>query len=150
MTHIRYRMIKFFDFIWAGALAMWIELMAPFLIPIQWYLVFMIAAIIFDTITGIMAAIKENGAKSIKSKGIWRTIEKILIAFMVILLSEGFRRLWIPMIPLTQGVSAIIAAAEVLSVYENYRRITGVDILTKLRDKLNSRSPQNPISDENK
>lgn len=148
MTHIRYRMTKFIDFLWAGALAMWIDLMAPFLIPIQWYLVFMIAAIIFDTITGIMAARKEK--RTITSSGIWRTIEKILIAFMVILLSEGFRRLWIPMIPLTQGVSAIIAAAEVLSVYENYRRITGVDILTKLRDKLNSRSPQNPISDENK
>lgn len=141
-------MTKFIDVLWAGALAMWIDLMAPFLIPIQYYLIFMIMAIVFDTLTGIVAAAKEK--KAITSKGIWRTIEKIGIAFIVIILSEAFRKIWIPMIPLTQGVSAIIGAAELLSVYENYRRITGVDIINKLRDKLSSRSPQNPISDENK
>ena len=140
-------MTKFIDFLWAGALAMWIDLMAPFLIPVQWYLIFMIAAIVFDTLTGVLASRKEK--KAITSRGIWRTVEKIAIAFMVILLSEGFRIIWIPMIPITQGVSAIIAAAELLSVYENYRRITGVDILTKLRDKLSSRSSENPIRDEN-
>ena len=141
-------MTKFIDVLWAGALAMWIDLMAPFLIPIQWYLIFMIMAIVFDTLTGLIAARKEK--KTITSRGIWRTVEKITIAFMVILLSEGFRVIWIPSIPITQGVSAIIAAAELLSVYENYRRITGVDILTKLREKISAKSPTNPISDENK
>jgi uncharacterized membrane protein len=53
-------MNKYLDFLWVGAVAIWIDVIAPFLIPIQGYLIFMIVAIVFDTITGILAAMKQK------------------------------------------------------------------------------------------
>jgi phage-related holin len=144
-------MSKFLEWIWVGWLAVWVDMVIPFFIPIRGYLLFMLFAIIFDTITGIIAARAQK--IPITSRGIWRTIEKIVIAFIAIMLSEGFRIVFMPEIPITMGVSAIIAAAEVKSNFENYYKITGVDIATTIYAQIKDRlfpNNQNTPTDETK
>lgn len=130
-------MQKYIDLFWIGLITTWADYILPFVIPIQGYLIFMICAILSDTITGVIAAMKENN--KLTSKGIWRTIEKIVVAGIAILISEGFRVNFLPDIPLTQGVASIIAFAEVKSIFENYYRITGHDIGTVLIETVKDR-----------
>jgi phage-related holin len=137
MSHISYRMDKFLEWAWVGVLTIVAEMVVPFITPIAGYIIFMIAAIMADTVTGIIAAYKQR--KPITSKGIWRTLEKIVIAGIAIMLSHGFETLFIPELPLTKGVSAIIAFAELKSNLENYHKITGVDIGSKLLDTVKER-----------
>lgn len=123
---IKYRMTKFLDWAWVGIVTICTDMVIPFVTPISGYMFFMISAITCDTITGLMAAMKQN--KTITSRGIWRTLEKIVIAGIAIMLSYGFELLFLPDLPLTKGVAMIIAFAELKSNLENYQKITGVDV----------------------
>lgn len=142
-------MSKLIESAWVGIVAVFTELFVPFITPISWYIGFMIAAIMADTVTGIIAAIKMR--QTITSKGIWRTIQKIVIAGIAIMLSYGFELLFLPDFPLTKGVSAIISFAELKSNFENYHKITGVDIGTQLFESIKERifNYQKPNADEN-
>lgn len=143
-------MSKLIDWAWVGIITICTEMIIPFITPISGYIIFMIAAILADTITGIIAATKQK--QTITSKGIWRTIEKITIAFIAIMLSHGFEILFIPDIPLTKGVSAIIAFAELKSNMENYYKITGVDVgsawLEYIKEKISPPPKQQQHHDE--
>lgn len=127
--------------LWIAALAVWVNKVIPFLEPIQPYLIFMILAIICDTITGIMAARKQK--ITITSRGIWRTIEKIVIAGVAICISEAFRVVFLPDIALTAGVALVIAIAEMKSIFENYKAITGVDLLSHFMEKISKLNSSN-------
>jgi phage-related holin len=135
--HVKYRMAKFFDWAWVGVITVFTEMVIPFVTPISGYILFMIMAVLADTITGIIAAIKMK--QKITSRGIWRTIEKIVIAGIAIMLAQGFQVLYLPDVPLTKGVSAIIAFAELKSNMENYYKITGVDLGAAYLDQVKDR-----------
>lgn len=154
MHYIKYRMNKFLDWAWVGIITAATDAIIPFFIPVRWYIIFMICSVSADTVTGIMASIKVK--QKITSRGIWRTLEKISVASVAILTSHGFELLFIPDIPITKGVAMIIAFAELKSIFENYHKITGVELGTSLLDMIKERipsfkkpeTPQDSVSDE--
>ena len=101
---------------------------ASFLFPIKHFLLFTIAVVIADTITGIKASRKEG--KAITSKGLYRTTEKIVVYFVSILIFEGAKNTFSIPFQITYLVASMIAGTELFSVAENVKRITGVNLGT--------------------
>ena len=99
-----------------------------FFLPIKHFLLFTVAVVIADTITGIKAARKEG--KAITSKGLYRTTEKIVVYFVSILIFEGAKNTFSIPFPITYLVASMIAGTELFSVAENVKRITGVNLGT--------------------
>ena len=99
-----------------------------FFFPIKHFLLFTIAVVIADTITGIKAARKEG--KAITSKGLYRTTEKIVVYFTSILIFHGAQLTFAIPVPIVYLVSSVIAGTELFSVAENVKRITGVNLFT--------------------
>jgi uncharacterized membrane protein len=108
------------------ALALTTGFIASFFIPIQGFLLFTVAVVFADTITGIKAARKEG--QKINSKGLYRTTEKIVVYFVAILIFEGAKNTFSIPVPITYMVAMMISATELFSVAENIKRITGVNI----------------------
>ena len=97
-----------------------------FFVPIKGFLLFTVAVVFADTITGIKAAKKEG--QKISSKGLYRTTEKIVVYFVAILIFEGAKNTFTIPFPITYMVAMMISATELFSVAENIKRITGVNI----------------------
>jgi phage-related holin len=97
-----------------------------FFIPIKGFLLFTVAVVFADTITGIKAAKKEG--QKINSKGLYRTTEKIVVYFVAILIFEGAKNTFNIPFPITYAVAMMISATELFSVAENVERITGVNL----------------------
>jgi uncharacterized membrane protein len=100
--------------------------LASFFIPIQGFLLFTVAVVFADTITGIKAARKEG--QKINSKGLYRTTEKIVVYFTSILIFELAKNTFSIPFPITYMVAMMISATELFSVAENVQRITGVNL----------------------
>lgn len=92
---------------------------------------------IFDTFTGVWAA-KKRGEKITLSRGLYRTVEKILVYFLSISAAAILETVFfnaeskiefLPNLFLIYLVSASICVTEFLSLRENVQSITGVDIL---------------------
>jgi len=101
---------------------------ASFFIPIKGFLLFTVAVVFADTITGIKAARKEG--QKISSKGLYRTTEKIVVYFVAILIFEGAKNTFNIPFPITYMVAMMISGTELFSVAENIKRITGVELGT--------------------
>jgi uncharacterized membrane protein len=101
---------------------------ASFFIPIKGFLLFTVAVVFADTITGIKAAKKEG--QKISSKGLYRTTEKIVVYFVAILIFELAKNTFSIPFPITYMVAMMISATELFSVAENIKRITGVELGT--------------------
>ena len=114
-----------YDFI---AVALTTGFIFSFIFPIKHFLLFTIAVVIADTITGIKAARKEG--KAITSKGLYRTTEKIVVYFVSIMIFEGAKNTFSIPIPITYMVASMIAGTELFSIAENVKRITGVNLGT--------------------
>ena len=99
-----------------------------FFIPIKGFLIFTIFVVFADMGTGIMAAKKEG--QKINSKGLYRTIEKIVVYFCAILIFEGARNTFSLPFNITYMTAFLIAAVELTSISENIKRITGVNLRT--------------------
>jgi uncharacterized membrane protein len=96
-----------------------------FFIPIKGFLIFTIFVVFADMGTGILAAKKE--LQKINSKGLYRTMEKIVVYFCGILIFEGARNTFsLPNI--TYMAAFLIATVELYSISENIKRITGVNL----------------------
>jgi uncharacterized membrane protein len=96
-----------------------------FFIPIKGFLIFTIFVVFADMGTGIIAAKKEQ--QKINSRGLYRTIEKIIVYFCAILIFEGARNTFsLPNI--TYMAAFLIATVELYSISENIKRITGVNL----------------------
>jgi uncharacterized membrane protein len=100
--------------------------LASFFIPIKGFLLFTVAVVFADTITGIKAARKEG--QKINSKGLYRTTEKIVVYFTSILIFELAKNTFSIPFPITYMVAMMISATELFSVAENVQRITGVNL----------------------
>ena len=103
---------------------------ASFFIPIKGFLIFTIFVVFADMGTGIMAAKKEG--QKINSKGLYRTIEKIVVYFCAILIFEGAKNTFSLPFNITYMTAFLIAAVELTSISENIKRITGVNLSTLL------------------
>lgn len=99
-----------------------------FFIPIKGFLLFTVAVVFADTITGVKAAKKEG--QKISSKGLYRTTEKIVVYFVAILIFEAAKNTFSIPFPITYMVAMMISATELFSVAENIKRITGVELGT--------------------
>lgn len=99
-----------------------------FFLPIKHFLLFTIFAVLADTITGIKASKKEG--RTITSKGLYRTTEKIVIYFTSIMIFHGAQITFSIPLPVVYLVSSIIASTELYSIAENVKRITGVNLGT--------------------
>lgn len=99
-----------------------------FFIPIKGFLLFTVAVVFADTITGVKAAKKKQ--EIISSKGLYRTIEKIVVYFVAILIFEAAKNTFSIPFPITYMVAMMISATELFSVAENIKRITGVELGT--------------------
>ena len=99
-----------------------------FFIPIKGFLIFTVFVVFADMGTGIMAAKKEQ--QKINSKGLYRTMEKIVVYFCGILIFEGARNTFSLPFNITYMAAFLMAAVELTSISENIKRITGVNLTT--------------------
>ena len=101
---------------------------ASFFIPIKGFLIFIVFVVFADMGTGILAAKKEG--QKINSRGLYRTMEKIVVYFCGILIFEGARNTFSIPFNITYMTAFLMAAVELTSISENIKRITGVNLGT--------------------
>lgn len=97
-----------------------------FFVPIKGFLLFTIAVVFADMATGIKAA-KSQGHE-INSRGLYRTMEKIVTYFVGIMIFEMAKVTFSLPVPITYMVAFLIATVELYSISENIKRITGVNL----------------------
>jgi uncharacterized membrane protein len=97
-----------------------------FFVPIKGFLIFSVFVVFCDMATGIIAAKKEG--KKINSRGLYRTIEKIVVYFCAILIFEGAKNTFSLPFNITYMAAFLIATVELYSISENIKRITGVNL----------------------
>lgn len=109
--------------------------------PITSFLGITLFLVFADLITGVWAAQKRS--EKIHSKGLRKSIGKIIAYFLAIILSRSmeivfFEETWVQdHIPVTYMVSGFISAVEFQSNIENIGEITGLDIWSQIKKKLN-------------
>jgi phage-related holin len=92
--------------------------------------------IMSDTFTGIWAAWKEGGRKSVTSGKLGRILSKIILyplAIIVAKVAEDYLAAEIPWVRVTMGILAIV---EVKSIFENISKVLGYDLWSKIKDQL--------------
>lgn len=123
-----------------------IALTTSFISPLMPFLILTIALVFCDTYSGVKAARKRG--EIIVSNGLRRTIEKMVLYFMAILLAEGMRGVFqIPNLPMTEVtityiVAASIALIEFKSNIENIESVTGAKIWTYISDTIQKLLPR--------
>lgn len=105
-----------------------------FFAPITWSIVGIGVLVFADVFTGIGAA--KNRGERIHSKGMSRTIGKMLYYTIAIVLSRVMELTFISWLPIAQLTSGYIAVVEFKSNLENIAQITGVDVWNHLKDKF--------------
>lgn len=104
-----------------------------FVLPVHQFMALTFALVLSDVVTGVWAAYKRNEA--IRSNGFRRTISKIVLYFLAILLSKGMEDvLHIP--KLIYIVSGFIAMTEFKSNLENIAVVTGTNIWAHLVERI--------------
>jgi uncharacterized membrane protein len=113
-----------------------------FIAPVQPFLIMAFALIICDLYTGTRAARKRN--EVIHSKGIGRSIEKLTLYIIAILLAELFRKTFLEStglsliedFPIVYIVSMTISLRELQSNFENIEVVTGTNVWSAIKDKI--------------
>ena len=109
------------DKIWSYIIVSVVGFFQPLWVLILWFLIFVAC----DAITGISASIKER--KIIASNGLYKTIQKIVMYSMTILLLHAIDKDMISIIDLglARVGATIICGIELYSILENCYRLTG-------------------------
>jgi len=105
-----------------------------FFAPITWSIVGIGVLVFADVFTGIAAA-KARGER-IHSKGMSRTVGKMLYYTIAIVLSRVMELAFISWLPVAQLTSGYIAIVEFKSNMENIAQVTGVDVWNHLKDRF--------------
>ncbi len=120
-----------------GVAAMWVCL-CDLLIPVTQFIIFTMALVLADFVTGISAARRRN--EPLTSRGFSRSVLKIGMYCMAILLSHGmdlvffapkglnFDLVWI--------VAGLIGLSEFKSNLENIAVVTGLDLWAAIADRI--------------
>jgi hypothetical protein len=109
-----------------------------FISPIMPFIYLVVALIFADLYSGIRRARFEK--KAITSRGLSRTVEKMLLYFSVILISEGMLIVFNLPFPLTYVAALAISLSEFKSLLENTSAITGVSLWSKIKELFNEKS----------
>lgn len=112
--------------------------LAAIFAPIQSLIVTTAVMIVIDLVTGIWAAIKRK--EPITSAGLRRTVSKILVYEVAIMLAYLAEHYMSDAIPFVKMASAMVSVVELKSIYENLDGISGGDLLKSLVDKLGSKN----------
>lgn len=124
-------------------LATLIELAIPYLIfffsPVMWTLLAVGILVGVDLFTGILAA-KKRG-EVIRSNGISRTVSKIALYSIAIILSRMMEVVFFPWLPVASITSGYIALVEFKSNLENIGEWTGIDIWNAIKDRITLKKP---------
>lgn len=116
---------------WSGYATAAVGAFLSFMAPV-WSFVFMaLVLVIVDMITGVRAA-KKRGEK-IKSRGLYRGIEKFALYFVAITVAQQMQMTFFPSVPVTHVVAFGICVTEFFSMVENVETVTGVNILRRLK-----------------
>lgn len=107
-----------------------------FVLPSASFLIFTVVLVFADLCTGTMAA-KHRG-ETIHSRGLRRSVSKIVLYLLAILLSEGFEKVFELHIDISYMVAGLISITELKSNMENIGEVTGIDFWSKIADKLPS------------
>ena len=110
------------------AFALCCGFVASFVLPIGHFLLFTVFAVFADTVTGLMAAKKQQ--EPITSTKLKRTIEKIVIYFVAIMIFRGAEITFKLPVPITYMTAMLIASTELWSIAENTKKMTGVNLGT--------------------
>lgn len=106
-----------------------------FILPIAPLIYITTGLVMADMITGVIAARRKD--ESIKSKSMFRTIEKMLVIYTIILVSEGVSLVFFKgTFSLTFVVTFIIAVSEYRSIIENAEVILGISLWKYLKEKF--------------
>lgn len=117
------------SFIWAIA--------GPYIIPIADFLAIAALLVFVDLITGLFAA--RHRKENIRSRGLFRTLEKVVVYFVAILSAQGMEQVFqLEFLYLTYLVSFAIASTEFISVIENVEKITGIDVRDRIVEAFKS------------
>ncbi|MEO0776970.1 MAG: phage holin family protein [Bacteroidota bacterium] len=119
---------------WLGYLSMLGAWMISFAMPVSQFLTATIALVFCDLLTGTMAAKKRK--ERIHSRGLRRTVEKIVVYFIAILLAKGMKDVYLPGLPIPYIVAFPIALTEFKSNIENIETISGVSIWEALKKRI--------------
>lgn len=130
-----FSMNKYFDpDYFLGILTALLGVASAHFAPVKPFIILVMCLVMADLFTGIRAAIKRN--ERIRSSGLRRSIEKLILYFFAILLAEGMKNVFMPAVPITYIVSLAIASTEFRSNIENIEEVTGVSIWKYVSSKL--------------
>jgi phage-related holin len=105
---------------------------ASFFLPIAPYLLAIFCLVAFDTITGIASA--KHRKEKIRANAMRRTVQKIKLYFIAIILVHLVEVVFFEFAPLTYIVASYIGIVELKSNFENIEEVTGTTIWDKLRN----------------
>jgi len=112
---------------------LFVSIIAP-LYGMFWALLVLIIA---DFMTGAFAAYRQK--ETIRSRKIGNTVSKIFFYSLVVLASNQVEVHIIPDVPWTKIAAGFIALTELKSVFENFNKIYGIDIMKAARTFFNRR-----------
>lgn len=96
--------------------------------------------IVVDLVTGIWSA--SNRKEPITSAGLRRTVTKLFVYEVAIMLAYLTEHYMSDIIPFVKMASAMVSLVELKSVYENLNDISGSDLLKVLITKLGSENQE--------
>lgn len=112
-----------------------------FLLPVQHLILATLALVFIDFISGIVASLKEG--HPITSRSAFRTISKLCVYQIVIVVGFILETYLLMNFPITKTVGGLIGVIEGKSFFENLYRITKVDLLKIIIDKLHLKYQHN-------
>ena len=112
-----------------------------YFLPIKNVVHVMSAAIMFDLFTGLWAArVKGRGWKSIK---LWRTIYKLFISTIIIMLLYAMdKEMGTPIVQMHKIAAWLITGFEIWSILENAAEISNLRIFIILKDFMHDKIEQ--------
>lgn len=111
-----------------------LEWLAIYLAPMLGIIGAVGAVVVFDLVTGVLAA-KKAGTYS-GSKGLRRSVPKFAGYFIGVLTANLIQNLYFPDFPVVKFVGGFIIWVEVKSINENIEKTTGLNIVQGFFNKL--------------
>lgn len=113
--------------------------------PIKGVLLATLVLVAGDLATGLWAAVKKR--QPITSSGLRKTAAKALVYELAIVLGFVAEKYLLPELPVTKLLGALIAATELKSIDENFKRILGRSLFGDIIARL---APPSKIDDSSK
>lgn len=117
--------------------SMAIGALTAFVWEVRTFITLLFFLVVADLVTGMLRA--RHDKEKIHSWGIYRTIEKIFVQLITILIAELVRIMLFPVINLTYVVVFVIAMAEFKSIIENVEKILGLKIWSSISELIKSK-----------